>query len=92
MHLPPTPIDDILPPHKIARYTPCMIPASISVASENSISILINPSDSIYILRTDGTNTLHLMNKYIPLEGRVHRGYHCKKHGRKRIYKKTSLY
>ena len=77
MHLPPITIDDIPHPHKRARYTPYLIPAAISVASENDVSTLTTPSDSPYILPTDDPNTLNVMKKYMHLKGRVHRGYCC---------------
>ena len=77
---------------KKACYTPDLLPAAISVASENSVSTLTTPSDLPDILPTDYHNTLHVMEKYMPLEGRVHRGYCCRKYGRKRCYKKTRFY
>ena len=76
MHLPPITIDDRPPPppHKRAPYTPELIPAAIYVASENSVSTLTTPSESTDILPTDYPNTLHVMKKYMPLEGKVNRG------------------
>ena len=71
------------PWHKRARYTPDMIPATISVASENYVGDLTNPSDSLDILITDDTNTLNIIKKYTPLKGSVHREYCCRKQGRK---------
>ena len=68
-----------------------MLPAAISVAYGNSGSTLGTPFDSQYILPTDDPDTIHVMNKYEPYTGRVKKGYCCRKHGRKRCYKKTSL-
>ena len=82
MHLPPITVDDRPPPHKRARYTPDLFPAAIYVASENYVSILTTPSDLPDILPTDGSNTLHVMKKYVPLTCIFHRGYCCRIHGR----------
>ena len=61
MHLPPITIDDRPPPPpKRARYAPNLFPATISVASENSVSTLTTPSDLKDILPTDGPKTLHV--------------------------------
>ena len=92
IHLPPITIDDRPPGHKRARYAPNMLPAAISVASEISVSTLTTPSDSPDILPTDDPKTLHFLKKDVPVKGRVHRGYCCSKHGRKRCYKKTRFY
>ena len=46
LYLPPITIYDIPCPHKIAQYNPDLIPAAISVASENSVSTLTTPSNS----------------------------------------------
>ena len=46
LNLPPINIDDIPLPHKISLYNPDMLPNSISVASENSVSTLTTPYDS----------------------------------------------
>ena len=92
MHLPPITIDDRPPPPKRARYVPNLLPDTISVASENTVSTLTTPSDFPDNLPTDGPKTLHVMKKYVPVKGRVHRGYCCRKHGRKRFYKKTRFY
>ena len=92
LHLPPITIDDRSCPHKIARYTPDLIPVSISVASGNYIITLTNPSDSPYIFTSDDPNTLHVMKNYFTFLGRMHRGYFCRKHGQKICYKKTRFY
>ena len=80
------------PPHNRARYAPYLLPDAISVASENSVITLTTPSDSPYLLPTYDPNTIHVLKEYVPLKGRVHRGYCCMKHGRIRWYKKTRLY
>ena len=79
-------------PHKRSRYTPDLIPTAISVDSENYVSTFNTPSDSTYILPNDDPNIIHVMKKSIPLKGRLHRGYCCRKHGRKICYKKTRFY
>ena len=92
MHIPPITIDDRPRPHKRAQYTPDLLPTAISIASEIYVSNLTTPPDSTDIPPSGGPNTLHVMKKYMHLEGRLHRGYCCRKHGRKRCYKKTRLY
>ena len=42
---PPINIDDRPHPHKIAHYTPDLLPAATSVASENCVSTFTTPSD-----------------------------------------------
>ena len=51
------------------QYTPDMIPASISVTSENSISSLDTPSDypQVLVLDSDDPNPHHSINKYNPV-------------------------
>ena len=92
MHLPPITIDDRPPPPKRARYAPNLLPVTISVASENSVSTLTTPSDSPDILPTDGQKNFHVLKKDLPVNGRVHRGYFCRKHGKIRCYKRTGFY
>ena len=93
MHLPPITIDyRSPPPHKRVRYTPYLIPAAISVASENYVSTLTNPSGLLDLLPTDDPNTLHDIKKDVPFKGRVHGGYCCRKHSWIRCYKKTRFY
>ena len=75
MHLPPITTDDRPPPHKRARYAPNLLPATISVASENSISTLTTPSDLPDILPTDSPKNIHFLKKGLPVKVRVHRGY-----------------
>ena len=91
IYLPSTLMIDPLP-HKRARYAPNLLPVTISVASESSVSTLTTPSDLSDILPTDGPKTLHVLKKDLTVKGRVHRGYCCRKHGRKRCYKKTRFY
>ena len=94
LNLPPIIIDDISFPHKISRYTPDLLPAAISVASKNCVSILTTPSDSplILILPSDDTNPTYAMKKYEPYRGRVKIGYCYRKHDEKRYYKKGRFY
>ena len=73
MHIPPITIDDSLPPPKRARYAPNLLPATISVAYENSVSTLTTPSDLPDILPTDGQKNVHVLKKGLPVNGRVHR-------------------
>ena len=81
MHLPPITINDRPPPHKRAQYAPDLLPAAISVASENSVSTLTTPSDSPDLLPNDYPNTLRVLKKDVPLKGRFRRGYCCMIHG-----------
>ena len=93
MHIPPITIYDRPPPApKRARYSPNLLPATISVASENSVSTLTTPSYLPDILPTDGQKNVHVLKKGLPVNGRVHRGYYCRKHGQIRCYKKTRFY
>ena len=92
MHLPLITIDDRPPPHKRYRYTPYLLPSAISVASENSVSTFSTSSDSLDILPTDDPNTLHVLEKDMPLNGRFQRGCCSMKHCLKRCYKKTRFY
>ena len=70
----PSPLMIDPPLHKRARYAPDLLPAAISVSSENSLSTLTTPSYFPDIVPTDDPNTLHVLNKYLPLKGRFHRG------------------
>ena len=80
------------PPHKRSQYAPDLLPSAIYVAYENSVSTLTTPSDFPDILPNDDPNTLHVLRKDVPSKGRFHRGYCCRKHVRKRYYKKIRLY
>ena len=73
LNLPPITIDDIPRPHKRARYTPDLLPAAISVASENPVSNLTTPSDSkqLFILPSDDPKPPHAIMKYEPYRGKV---------------------
>ena len=75
MNLTPITIDDRPPPPKRARYAPNLLPATISVASENSVSTLTTPSYFPDILPIDGQKTVHVLKKVLPVKVRVHRGY-----------------
>ena len=61
-------------PHIRDRYTPYLIPDSISVESDNYFIYLATPSNYPDILPSDDPNTLSFMNKYLPLLVRVKRG------------------
>ena len=91
LYLPPVTFDDRLPPHKRSRYTPDLLPAEIYIASENSVSTLTTTSDFPYLLPSDYHNTLHVMNKYVPFQGRFNRGYCCRKHGKNMLQKDKVL-
>ena len=67
-------------PHKIARYTPDMLPNAIYVASENSFCTLTTPSDYPDLHPSDDPNNIHVKKKYVTFLGRVKRGYCCRKH------------
>ena len=75
-NLTPINIDDRPRPDKGYQYTPDMLPAAISVASEN-IFTLTTPSDSLQLLiiTTDDTNSHHATNKYESYCVRVLIGY-----------------
>ena len=83
MHLLPITIDDRPPLHKRARYTSYLIPSAISFASEISVSTLTTTSNQPDTLPTCDPNTIHVMNKDVPLKGRVHIGNCCRKHEEK---------
>ena len=89
MNLPPIAFDDRPCPLKMSFYTPDLLPAAIYVAFEKYVSSLTTPSDSPDLLPTDDHNTLCVLNKYVPLKSRVHRGYYFRKHGQIRCYKNT---
>ena len=76
MHLPPITIDDRTPPPKRARYAPNLLLATISVASENSVSTFTAPSDLLDILPTDGQKTLPCFLQQYPLWTRPFTGRH----------------
>ena len=88
----PITIDDKPQLHKISRYTSYLLPTAISVASENSVSTLNTPSDSIYLLPSDNPNTLHGMKKCLTFKGRVNIGCCCRKLGQIICYKNTRFY
>ena len=67
MNLYPITIYDRPPPHKRDQYTPDLLPSAISVASENYVSNLTNPSDSPDILPNDDPSTIHVIEKDMPL-------------------------
>ena len=92
LNLPPITFNDIPRPHKRNLYTPYLIPAAISVASENSFITLTPPSDSPDILPSDDPNTLRVMKKGVPFLGRVKIGYCYGENDQNICYKKTRFY
>ena len=80
--------------HKRARYSPDLLPYTISVAFENFSSTLNTTSDSrkLFLLPYDDPNHLHYMNKYELYHGRVKVGYCCRKHDEKICNKNMGLY
>ena len=83
LNIPPITFDDRPRMYKRALYTPDLIPANISDASENYFSTLTTPSDYPDILPSDDPNTVHVMNMDAPVRVRAHRGYCCRKHDKK---------
>ena len=67
LNLPPITFDDRPRLHERALYTPDLIPADISVASENSFSTLTATSDSLDLLTSDDPNTLHVTKMGVPV-------------------------
>ena len=59
-NIPPINFDDRPCPHKRARYTPDLLPAAISVASDFFLITLTTPSDSPDLLPNYDPNTLHV--------------------------------
>ena len=68
LNLPPITFYDRPYPHKRARYTPDLLPADISVASENSGSTLTTSSGfpKLLLQPSDYPITPHAMNKCEP--------------------------
>ena len=83
LHLPPITIDDIPCLHKRARYIPDLLSAAIYVAYGNYVSTLTIPSDSPDLLPHNDLNTIHVIKKDLLLQGWLHRGYCCRKYGKK---------
>ena len=90
LSLPTITIDDRPLHHKIARYTPDLLPVAISVASKNYVSTLTNPSDlsQIFLLTSGDTNPPHEIIKDEPFHVRVKIGYCCRKHDAKEATKR----
>ena len=84
LNLPPIIIDDISFPHKISRYTPDLLPAAISVASEKDVSTLTTPSVFSDLIPSYDTNTLHVTKKYFPFQSRFSKGYCYRGNGQKK--------
>ena len=76
LNLPPIIIDYRLCLDKRAFYTPDLLPAAISVASENSDGTFTTPSDSPQhlVINSYDPNHIHAMNKDERYHGRVKRG------------------
>ena len=92
LNLPPITFGDRPRPHKISCYTPDLLLAAIYFATGISFSTLTTPSDFPDLLPSVDPNTLHVMNMYARVLGRVHRVYFCRKHNQKGCYKKTRIY
>ena len=93
LDIPPITIDDSTYLDKRAHYTPYLIPAAISFASENYVSNLTNPSDMphVLVLNFDDPNPQHYINKDKPFHVKVKRGYCYRKCDGKTCYKKSDL-
>ena len=91
LNLPLITFDDSPQPYKRARYNPGMLPATIYVALENSFSTFITPYDSLDILPSDDTNTIHVMKTDVLVLGRLHIEYCCRKHDKKMPQKEKVL-
>ena len=93
MNISPIIIDDRPHMDKRACYTPDLLPAAISVASEKSVITFTNTYDSSehLSLTSDDTNHSHTTHKDKPYRGRVKKAYCYKKRDGK-ICKKTSFY
>ena len=94
LNLPPITIDNSPRLHKRYHYTPYLLPAAISVASENYVSTLTAPYylPQILLLPYNDTNTPQNMNEDEPYHGRVKIVYCSSKHDEKGYYKKTRFY
>ena len=81
----PIAIDDRPRLHKRDCYILDILPVTIYVASEKSVSTLTTPSDLklILLLPSDDPNFPHAINKYDPYCGRVKIGYCYRKHDEK---------
>ena len=77
LNLPPITIDYSPRPVKIPQYNPDLIPDTISVASENSVSNLTTPYDSVQVLVLNSDNPIHhaAVNKYNSFHIRLKIGY-----------------
>ena len=66
----------------ISHYNSDLLPYTISVASENSVSTLTTPSDypKLLLLTSDDPKHLHAMKKDENYHGRIKRGYCYRKH------------
>ena len=87
LDIPPINIYNRPHPHKISRYIPYLLPATIYVVSENSVNTFTNPSDSprILPLTSDYPNPPHTMKKDDLHCDRVKIWYGSRKHDEKYI-------
>ena len=85
MNLSPITIYDRPIPHKRARYTPDLLPATIYVVSRKYVITLTTPSYSPQLLLLSSGDPNHhcVMNKDEAYRGRVKRGYWSRKHDEK---------
>ena len=93
-NIPTINIDDRPHSHKRARYTPDLLPDTISVASENYVGNLTTPYDflRLLLLPSNYTNHPHEIKKDYPHHGRAKEVYCSRKHNAKICYKKTRFY
>ena len=93
LNLPPVPIDDSPCTNKRARHTSDLLPAAISVTSENSVGMLITPSDSPQLLvpNYDDPDIQHTIMSDNPCHDRGKIGYCSRFYYGKRHYKNEVL-
>ena len=90
--LPPITIDDRPCPHKRDHYTSDLLPVSVYVASENSVSTLTTPSGFPDILSSYVPKNLRVIKEDEPYHDRVKICYYCRKHDKKICNKKIRFY
>ena len=82
-NIPPSNFDGRPNPHKIARYTPYLLPSAISVSPDNYFRSLTTPYDSPDLIPYDNPKSLPVMKKDVPILGRVIILFCCRKHDKK---------
>ena len=94
MNIPPINIYYIPRLNKRSRYTPDLLPATISVSTKNSVVNFTNPYDwsKLLLLPSDDPNHRQAKKKYEPYRGRVRIGYYSRKHDEIICYKNKRLY